>query len=732
MCARLLRRSALLSIVLAGLASAQQIPFQLRVVSGSGAAAIPNAAVLGFTANIGQTATARVTATYIGTGKVNVGQQPSFFGSTAFTAALTAAPPLTLNPGDSLSFDIQFHPTSGNQANAQLGLPFTETVATGNNPPVTTASQISLSLQGTAPSFVLSYLLQTDQNVVPLQPGGAILFAPTLINTTAQANLNVSNLGSGAGQITNVSLISGTAFKLVGLPLFPVTALAGQTLQLVVRYLPTAVGNDTGQIQITLDAGNTITIGLQGSGISPAFTYNVLAGDQTTTVAPGGVITLPDTNLGDTASVLVRVQNTGNATAIVNAPGLAGQGFQLSDLPLFPQTLKPHDSFTFTINFAPSQPGNLKGQLVIGADLFSLAGRGLGSRLVFSYVSGGTTTTVGSGGSVVFSPVMISQSGQLDFLVKNTGTLPATISNIGIGESKSPFALSSLPPLPASLDPDGTLRFTITFSPTTTGFSNGTLRIDTATVALIASATAPPPLPAYTIQGPSGNVVPQSQLGVSLKLSAPYPVAIAGVLTLSISGTLASDPAVQFLTGGRTVAFVIPANGTDANFAGQGSQILLQAGTVASTITLTPSFATQAGGVDLTPNAPTTLQLTVPPVAPTLIAVTITNQTASSFLLNVTGFSDTRTLTSLTVTFTPASGVNVSGSQVAIDLRQVATVWFQSAASQTFGGQFTVSVPFNLTGTPPTGQTLLSTVASVSATISNERGASNSLQTNVQ
>ena len=119
----------------------------------------------------------------------------------------------------------------------------------------------------------------------------------------------------------------------------------------------------------------------------------------------------------------------------------------------------------------------------------------------------------------------------------------------------------------------------------------------------------PPPLPVYTIAGPAGTAPPMSQPAVGLKLASPYPVAIAGVLTISASGDLPSDPGVQFATGGTTTAFVIPANSTDAVFGAQGSQIRLQTGTVSSTITLTPSFTTQAGGVDLTPSGgPATLQ----------------------------------------------------------------------------------------------------------------------------
>jgi hypothetical protein len=67
-----------------------------------------------------------------------------------------------------------------------------------------------------------------------------------------------------------------------------------------------------------------------------------------------------------------------------------------------------------------------------------------------------------------------------------------------------------------------------------------------------------------------------------------------------------------------------------------------------------------------------------------------------------------------------------------VDLSQVSLVWFQSTASDAFGGEFTVTVPFTLAGTIPTGDTLVQAISAISATISNSVGTSGSVQTNVQ
>jgi hypothetical protein len=716
-----------LLVALAAAAAAQQIPFQLLVTQGQNAINVQNGSTLTFVAPIGLSQTAQLQATYTGTGQITIAKPPTVFGSPEFKATV-AGLPLTVAPGSSFTILLEFDPTTATAAASQLSLSFLETLSTTSS----NTGAITLGLQGTAPAFTLSYILQIDQNVVPLQPGGTIPFAATLVGATAQAALNLTDTGSGAGTVTGIA-IAGSAFRLQGTPLLPATVLSGQNLQVLVLYTPTAVSKDTGQITITFATGAPVTINLTGSGSSPSLTYQVLNGNTTTAVTPGGTITLPDTNVGQTSSVTMRVLNSGSANGTVSSISFAGQVFQLSNVPVLPQVLTPNASLTFNLNFTPTQPGAQAGTLIVNSDTFKLSGAGLGPLLTFSYVAGATTITLGgANNSVVFSPVQISQSEQLIFDVANTGTLSATISNIGVGQAGGSYSVLGLPPLPVTLAPNADFHITIKFTPTTVGFSNGTLLLDATSIALIGSGTAPPPLPSYTITGPSGNVAPMTQSTVGLTLASAYPVAISGTLTMGIAGNLPADPAVQFATGGRTVSFTIPANQTAAVFGAQGKQVGLQTGTVASNITLTPTFATLTGNVDLTPNAPTLLQFAVAPAAPTLIALQFSGQSATGFTIQVTGFTTTRSLTSLAVQFTTAPGFSLATSQFTINVKPVSTVWFQTTVSQGFGGQFTLAVPFTFQATLPVGQSVLSAIASVSVAMSNETGASNSIQATLQ
>jgi hypothetical protein len=740
--------SLVLAVFGAGVASAQAIDFTLLAIPASGnPATIANGQTIDLVApNLGAQIQVTIVATYIGSSQATIAAAPQLLGSTEISVSEPAAEtfPLMLTKGQTLTFTVKYTASTASPVSAQLTVPYTEP---GTSSTTTVSNSISLLFQGSAPSFTLSYFITpangTTPNVLPLAPGGTIPFPATQLNTTATGGLQIYNVGSGPGAITGISLVSGAPFfQLAGVPLItpavPYTITPGTStdpLTIEILYSPTAVETDMGQIMITFQDGTNELVNLSGIGATSTYSYTYLSGTTTTPVKPGGTITFPvpavptSGTTPTTSSVILTVTNKGNANGTINSINATGP-FTVSGLPSNPPVLKPGDSEGFTITYTPTQVGPQTGALVVGTDMFFLSATGPGQQLTFSYVADGTTIPVGTGGAVNFTPIPVSQSEKVTFTIMNSGTSTAIISLIS---TSGPYSLTPPPSLPLSLAAGKSVSFGITFTPTTTGPLGGTLLINNTTVPLNGAGNTPPALPSYTLTGPSGNVSPASQENVSLTLAKSYPVDLDGVLTITTSGNFGTDPAVQFSTGStagnRTVDFVIPANSTSADFAGQGSQILLQTGTVAETVTLTPSFAT-AAGVDITPASPTTLQFTIPSAAPVLESLQVTNATATSFTLLVIGYSTTRSLGSLSVTFNPASGFNFATTTFTSDLSQVGTVWFQSSASLAFGGLFEVTIPINLTG--PNGKDLLLSIASVTATVSNGVGTSAPLQASVQ
>ena len=123
-------------------------------------------------------------------------------------------------------------------------------------------------------------------------------------------------------------------------------------------------------------------------------------------------------------------------------------------------------------------------------------------------------------------------------------------------------------------------------TPTTVGSFSFAIRVtDSSSTQQTADQTLAltidnPSVPAVSLTGVSADLNPTQQQTVSLVLSAPYPAALSGSLTISFTPNAvgaADDPMVMFSNGSRTVSFNIPANGTVAVFP---SPVMLLTGTV--------------------------------------------------------------------------------------------------------------------------------------------------------
>ena len=715
-------------------ASAQTIDFRLLASENGQSTLLMNGATLPFLTTVGTTVTATVVATYIGSSQATISQTPLYTGSTEFTvmSTLTALPEV-FNPGDTFTLTITFTPTIANQANGVVTVNYTELGSTG----MPVQNSIVINLVGTAPSFTLGYILETTKNFVSISSGGTVPFGPTQINTTASADLQIINSGSGEGVITNITSTPATSpFQVSGIPPLPAGLPSQNTLTLLVTYSPTAVKNDTASIQITFQGGVTETVNFSGSGITSTFTYKVLiSGKPSTAVTPGGTITFPPVDVGSSTSLILTVTNTGTASGTISSVSVTPP-FTFTNPVITPVPLTTGESFSVPLTYTATQVGTQTGELAIGNAFFNLSGQGLGANLTYAYTSNGTSVPVNptNGGAVLFRPIPVGQSESLTFTITNSGSLPATITLIGTNPANGIFTVSPVT-LPQTLAPGKSLHLTITFAPTVTGISSSGLVVNTVSIPLDGVGTTATPLPSYTISGPSGTVAPATQGNVSLTLSKAYSLDLTGALSITTEGNFGTDPAVQFAvgssTGNRTVDFTIPAGSTSANFEGTGTTDAVQTGTVAETVTLRPTFAT-TGGEDLTPSSPATLEFTVPSEAPVLVSAVITNETANSFELVLTGYSTIRSLSSLNVTFVPAKGFNIQTTMPAIDLTQASAAWFGSSGSNSFGGLFQIAEAFTLQGTVKIGQELIESIASVTATVSNSIGTSTALSAPVQ
>ncbi len=170
--------------------------------------------------------------------------QASVTGSGFSTNGLNL--PLSINPGQSSTFNAQFQPSATGSASGSISL-----VSNAAGSP----TGVSLSGTGIAATETLS-LSSTSVSFGNVDTG--------LSSTQTET---VTNTGNASIQISQIS-ISGTGFSLSGASV-PVTLSPSQKLTFSVIFSPTTAGGASGSVTVSSNAaGSPATIALTGSGVA--------------------------------------------------------------------------------------------------------------------------------------------------------------------------------------------------------------------------------------------------------------------------------------------------------------------------------------------------------------------------------------------------------------------------------------------------------------------------------
>jgi hypothetical protein len=583
------------------------------------------------------------------------------------------------------------------------------------------------------PDFTFTYTVLPKGNQTFIVPGGAISFPDTTfipatpsLSQINSATVVITNHSNRIQTVTNVST-NVAAFTLSGLPLLPIQLPVNQSLTFTINFQPSQLGLATGTLHFdfTLRAG--VDFSLAGNGIGSVFVYNYNNGSTTQTVLPNDTLIVPDTKIGDKTTTTVTVRNTGNVDAPISFLAASDPIFMLTNVPFLPYTLSAGTSFSFNINFSPSQSGTFTARLRIGSDSFNLSAVGLGVSLTYTSIIGSASTALGSNGAVNFTPTQVGATSSVQIQISNTGNTVAFVNSISVtGPATGVFTLPKLPALPMRVDGGATVSFEVDFAPITVGQTTGSLKIDSLTFGLSGSGNAPPDLPGVSFTGVTSAVEAAQQIGVGITLDNPYPVQLDGKLTLTFAPSadvFADDPAIAFASGGRTVSFIVPANSRNAVFGVSDSRIRLQTGTVAGTMTFSATFSTDAGGINLTPVVAPAANVSVRPSVPRITSVQLASRTASAISVLITGYSPTRSAQTMAFAFTPYVDPNnkdliLDTTKLDLSVDGPFSVWYRSTPSQAFGSLFTATVTFNVFGS-------IDAIQSLAVTISNSLGTSN-------
>lgn len=305
------------------------------------------------------------------------------------------------------------------------------------------------------------------------------------------------------------------------------------------------------------------------------------------------------------------------------------------------------------------------------------------------------------------------------------GTVSATYAQVLTATGGTPPYTWTATGVPAglTLSSGGTLSGTPTVSGTqtiaVTVTDSSVLTAPNTGSASLALTIAP--LPALTLTGLPTTAGQQALFTAAL--TSAFSLPLSGTLTLTFAPTGGiDDPNIEFVqngasTGSRQVSFTIAAGSTTAVFTNGTTR--LATGTVTGAITIAPSALTYDGG-SIPAAAPSTI--TIKPTPPVITRLIITD-VSGGFNIAVTGYSTPRDMSSALFHFTPTTGTNLSATEVTVPLSTPFVNWYASGASDAFGSEFTVTVPF--TFQVSSGPVSIAPVAALTVSLTNSIGTSN-------
>jgi len=368
--------------------------------------------------------------------------------------------PITLAPGQSVSFNLVFNPQSTGSATGSLAV-----TNDGSNSPLNIALSATAVAAGSVTASPTSFT-----------------FGNVQVNTSQTQTETLKNSGS-----TNLTLsqatFSGAGFSYTGLSL-PLTLAPNQSTTFAVVFAPTAVGAVNGTLSITVSGSTTtVDIALSAAGVTPA-----------TLTATPATLSFPGVQVGKSQAQTETVQNTGGLSATISQGTASGKGFSISGLGTS-VTLTPGQSATFSVTFAPQSSGSSTGTVGIASNASN-------SNLVISLSGSATGSTQGqlsvSPATIPVGSVTVGTSGTQTGSLNATGA-SVTVTGVTVGSSE--FAISGLT-FPVTIPSGQSAGFTVTFTPQSSGLASTSASFASSATNSPAAATLTGTgvaAPAYTV-----------------------------------------------------------------------------------------------------------------------------------------------------------------------------------------------------------------------------------------
>jgi hypothetical protein len=405
-----------------------------------------NNLVFGNTA-VNATATQSLTLTSTGTAPVTINS--AALSGAGFKIS-GATYPVTLNPGQAMTLNVQFNPTAAGAVTGQLTL--TSNASTGGT------SVINLTGTGTPVLNAISLSCRSAS----MTGSGTDSCTVTLNSAAPSGGLSV-NLSSSNAVVTVPPTLT-----------VPANATNAEF---------TAMVSSVSTVQ-------TATLTASTGSLSSSFALQLNAATATLTVSTNSLV-FGNTAVNATATQSLTLTSTGAVPVTISGVTLIGAGFTVSGIN-FPVTLNPGHAAILNIGFAPTGIGPVSGQLSIssnsstsGTALISLSGTGTAAPAALSALFCSSGAMTGSGTDACTVTLSTSApSGGLNVSLSSSSsavTVPSTVT-VPAGAASAGFT--------ASVSSVATAQVVRMTASTSGMFTSFTLQLNAAILALSINATS--------------------------------------------------------------------------------------------------------------------------------------------------------------------------------------------------------------------------------------------------
>lgn len=338
---------------------------------------------------------------------------------------------LSLNPSQSLTFSVQFAPTSAGPATGTL------TLASSAGSPVT------IALTGTGSQSGLSISPATFD------------FGSVVEGQTKSQNMTLTNTGSAALTVTQIS-VSGQGYSASGLNT-PTTISAGKTATFSLLFAPQAAGSLPGSVSISSNAPTSPnSASVTGTGIAASVTISP---------SPSS-LSFGNVNAGTTSSKSIVITNSGNSSVTLSQVTVTAKDISASGIST-PTTLAPGQKASLSLSFKPSASENVTGNVTVATTqgnsaIIPVTGSGVQAALALTPAS------------VSFGNVTVGAPNSQTIQISNSGTSVLTVSQLSV--TGSGFTTSALA-LPLSINPGAVSTFNVQFAPQAAGTASGSVSL---------------------------------------------------------------------------------------------------------------------------------------------------------------------------------------------------------------------------------------------------------------